>query len=324
MAFEVMAVVALDLGGTKLAAAIFTSRGRMVCRAQTALAGRRGAGVAVLVRQEVLRLLELAAARRMNIRAIGVSVPGISFSNTGRVWAPNIPGWTRYPLRRELESLVRGRRLRVAVENDRACSILGEAWRGAARGRRHAIFLAVGTGIGAGILSDGEVLRGAHDIAGSLGWLALQRPFRRKYRGCGCFEYHASGRGLAKVARELRSQLPPQFRPPGRRKPARSWTAADVFAAYERKDPLARAVLRQAIEFWGMAVANLVSLFNPEVLIFGGGVFGPATRFLSDIYAAANDWAQPIAIKQVKLLPAKLGGDAALYGAARLALQASR
>ncbi len=276
-----------------------------------------------LVRQEVLRLLELAAARRMNIGAIGVSVPGISFSKTGRVWAPNIPGWTRYPLRRELESLVRGRRLRVAVENDRACSILGETWRGAARGRRHAIFLAVGTGIGAGILSDGEVLRGAHDIAGSLGWLALQRPFRRKYRGCGCFEYHASGQGLAKIARELQSQLPPRFHPRGRRKPARSWTAADVFAAYKRKDPLARAVLRQAIEFWGMAVANLVSLFNPEVIIFGGGVFGPATRFLGDIYAAAQNWAQPIAIKQVKLLPSKLGSDAALYGAARLALQAS-
>ena len=319
-----MAVIALDLGGTKLAGAIFSSQGTMVCRAQTALAGRRGTGVAALVRQEVVRLLEVAGARRMKISAIGVSVPGISFSKTGRVWAPNIPGWTRYPLRRELESLVRGRRLRVAIQNDRACSILGEAWRGAARGRRHAIFLAVGTGIGAGILSDGQVLRGAHDIAGSLGWLALQRPFRRKYRGCGCFEYHASGQGLAKVAHELRAQLPPRFHPRGRRKPAREWAGADVFAAYERKDPLARAVLRQAVEFWGMAVANLVSLFNPELIIFGGGVFGPATRFLADIYAAANHWAQPIAIQQVRLLPSKLGGDAALYGAARLALQASK
>ena len=71
-----------------------------------------------------------------------------------------------------------------------------------------------------------------------------------------------------------------------------------------------------------MAVANLVSLFNPEKIIFGGGVFGPAARFLDDIYAEAKKWAQPISIKQVKLQASKLGGDAGLYGAGCLALQA--
>ena len=70
-----------------------------------------------------------------------------------------------------------------------------------------------------------------------------------------------------------------------------------------------------------MAVANLVSLFNPERIIFGGGVFGPATRFLEDIYAEAKQWAQPISINQVKILPSQLGGDAGLYGAGYLALQ---
>ena len=72
-----------------------------------------------------------------------------------------------------------------------------------------------------------------------------------------------------------------------------------------------------------MAVANLVSLFNPEKIIFGGGVFGPAAQFLGDIYAEARKWAQPISIKQVKLQASKLGGDAGLYGAGCLALQAA-
>ena len=100
-------------------------------------------------------------------------------------------------------------------------------------------------------------------------------------------------------------------------------SARDVFAAYERGDPVAKEVITQAVEFWGMAVANLVSLFNPEKIIFGGGVFGPAAQFLGDIYAEARKWAQPISIKQVKLQASKLGGDAGLYGAGCLALQAA-
>ena len=131
-----------------------------------------------------------------------------------------------------------------------------------------------------------SVFRGAHDIAGAIGWLALDRPFRAEYVQCGCFEYHASGEGLAKVAKEFGAAKSVQ---------SRRWTARDVFAAYRSGDGVAKDVLTQAIEFWGMAVANLVSLLNPEKIIFGGGVFGPAKQFLEDIYAEAKKWAQPVA-----------------------------
>ena len=80
---------------------------------------------------------------------------------------------------------------------------LGKSWQGNAKGYRDAIFLSVGTGIGAGILINGEILRGSHDIAGCIGWMALQRPFDNKYVSCGCFEYFASGEGIAKVAKEF-------------------------------------------------------------------------------------------------------------------------
>jgi glucokinase len=301
-----LAVIGLDLGGTKLAGAIFTPHGRMVCQNVVPLAGRRGRAVGELICHELTNLLATARTRRIRVTAVGVSVPGICYARTGKVWAPNIPGWEAYPLRRELLVALRDKGIRVAIDSDRACYILGETWRGAAKGCRNAIFLAVGTGIGAGILVDGQVLRGAQDIAGAIGWLALDRPFQGKYVGCGCFEYHASGEGLAKVAKELG---------------CKALTARDVFAAYDRRDPRARKVVAQAVEFWGMAVANLVSLFNPEKIIFGGGVFGPGVKLLGDIYAEAKKWAQPISIKQVKLQASKLGADAGLYGAGRLALQ---
>ena len=98
-------------------------------------------------------------------------------------------------------------------------------------------------------------------------------------------------------------------------------TAKDIFAAYDSNDKLAVAVINHAIEYWGMAVANLVSLFNPEKIIFGGGVFGPALKFLDAIYDEAKKWGQPISMQQVKLEAAALGNDAGLYGAGFLALK---
>jgi glucokinase len=165
----------------------------------------------------------------------------------------------------------------------------------------------VGTGIGAGIILDGKVLNGFTGTAGSIGWLALARPFRAQYANCGCFEYYASGDGLARTARQRKLRL--------------NSGARELFAAYESGNRAARSVIADAIQFWGMAVANLASLFNPEKIIFGGGVFGPAVVFLDKIRAEAQKWGQPIAMKHVRLDGSSLGADAALYGGAYLALR---
>jgi glucokinase len=311
-------VIGIDLGGTKLAGALFSSAGTLLEKQVAPLDRRRGSAVAELICARIASLLDTARDRNLTVSGIGVCVPGIYHSKTGRVWAPNIGGWTNYPLRREVQSAIARRNIRVEIDSDRACCILGETWRGGAKNCGNAIFLAVGTGIGAGILIDGRVLRGTHDIAGATGWLALDRPFRREYVPCGCFEHHASGEGLAKVAREI---IATEKRYAGELKARPALTAQDVFAAYESGDKVARKVLEQAVEFWGMAVANLVSLFNPETIIFGGGVFGPARQFLGAIRAEARKWAQPISMRRVKLTVSKLGGDAGLHGAAYLALR---
>jgi glucokinase len=313
------AVVALDLGGSKLAAAFFSGDGRPRAKRVISLRGRGGLAVGALMCREARRLRRAAAAEGLRVDAIGAAVPGIAHATSGRVWAPNLPGWNDYPLRHELEAHAGKPAIPVALDSDRAACILGEAWRGAARGCRHAVFLAVGTGIGAGILADGLVLRGAHDSAGAAGWLALSRPFQTEYSACGDFEYHASGEGLARAAERLLAQAA-GYRGPLNRRGALS--ARDVFAAYEAGDILAARVMRDAIEYWGAACANLVSLLNPEKIIIGGGVFGPAAKFLDAIAAEARRWGQPVAMSQVAFEASRLGGDAALYGAAVLARQA--
>jgi glucokinase len=295
-----MSLLAIDLGGTKLAMAVLSEDGILSSRQIITLNGRTGNEAGSLIADNMEAYLQL----NRSVKAIGVAVPGIYSKKDGTVWAPNIAGWESYPLLKELQNVAGS--VPVVIDSDRACYISGEVGYGNAKGCSDAIFIAVGTGIGAGIISGGNIIRGAHDIAGAIGWMALERPFQQKYVACGCFEYNASGEGIAKVAKE-NSGVP--------------ITAQEVFKAYEKNDEIAERVIDQCIQFWGMAVANLVSVFNPEKIIFGGGVFGPASQFIPQIREEAAKWAQPISMQRVKIEPSALGSDAGLYGAGYLALQ---
>jgi glucokinase len=151
--------------------------------------------------------------------------------------------------------------------------------------------------------------------------MALDKPFQAKYTPCGCFEYYASGDGIAKLTRELLSNEK-QYDGMLRDFKAEDITAHAVFEAFDKGDALARLVFEEVIQYWGMAVANLISIFNPEKIIFGGGVFGPAVKFLGAIREQASKWAQPVSMKKVVFQASDLGGDAAVYGAAFIARDA--
>ena len=312
-----MCLLAVDLGGTKLALALFNENGDLLREQKVLLDKREGTEVGALVVEHVERFIDEQKKTQSPVSSIGISIPGIYHRKEGTVWVPNIPGWANYPLLKEVQAVACD--IPVSIDSDRSCYILGEQWKGAAKNCANAIFLAVGTGIGAGILVDGTILRGANDIAGATGWMALQHPFSPDYIECGCFESTASGAGISKLAKKM--MLEKEGYDGVLKTKLQSLTATDVFDAYDTGDPVAKQVVQHCVETWGMAIANLVSLFNPEKIILGGGVFGPAVKFIPRIYEEAKKWAQPISIQQVTLEPSALASRAGLYGAAYLALQ---
>lgn len=308
-------VIGMDLGGSKLSGALFTLDGKMIRESEILLEGKGGSEAGLLVVRQVQELADFAKREHFPLRSVGICVPGISNQGSGTVWAPNIKGWEAYPLYREIEEGLGNPGVRVTIESDRNCYILGELWKGAAQGCSDVIFMAVGTGIGVGIVADGHIINGAGGIAGAIGWMALDRLHLTDYDQCGQFEFHASGNGIVKRSETMLDQGNSSgYLVKG------NISTADVFAACERADPVAVRVIEDCIEYWGMAVANLVSIFNPEKIIFGGGVFGPALKFLDRIYEYAMKWAQPVSIRQVKLEASWLKGRAGMLGAGYLAI----
>jgi glucokinase len=194
----------------------------------------------------------------------------------------------------------------LVVESDRNASVLGEAWAGAARGARDAIYLIVGTGIGAGIISGGELVRGAAELSGCAGWLVAMdcdgrmRPLEELSAG------PAIGRAGAKALG------------------AREASAQQVFELAATGNTAAQAVIENAAQNLGIAVANLISLFNPEVVVLGGGVGTAGPALLDPLRATALRWAQPLAAKSVRIEASTLGANAPLLGAAYLALNVRR
>jgi glucokinase len=293
-------VFAADLGGTKLATALVSLEGRIVARASEPVDARSPATVI----NQVVRLAGELQAKRAGskIVAAGVAVPGLVRRN-GTVWAPNLAGWTTVPLAARLRARLR---VHVAVESDRNAAVLGEAWKGAARGRSDVIVLLVGTGIGAGILAGGTILRGAHELSGCAGWMVVTDRDQPEFARCGCLEALAAGPGLARAAsREM--------------KVTRELTAADVAEAARRGDRAAQSVFQRAARALGAGVANLVSLFDPEVIVLSGGMAGAADLYLDELKRTVARYAQPLAAKQVKITISKLGPDANLLGMTRLA-----
>ena len=293
---------------------VFDHEGNCLHQSGCLLEGRKGVDAGRLVIDTIGELLQ------PDVESVGICVPGISNRKTGRVWAPNISGWESYPLQKEVEDRLCNSAIRVEIAGDRSCHILGEIWKGAAQGAKDAVFIAVGTGIGMGILANGRILDGHAGISGASGWMALDAKYEPDYLQYGCFESQASGNGIARYAQRLLKENALFHDSILKTCPVENITAHEVFDAWAKNDRLAVYVIDRAIQLWGMAAANVVSLLNPEIIVWGGGVFGPAAQLLHRIYEEACRWAQPIAIRQVRFVKSQLGGDAGLYGAGRLAL----
>jgi glucokinase len=287
-------VVAVDLGGTKLAAALVDGNGQV--SKQTILAVDTSSSVAPVNQiVEVTRELISAKGGKKKISAIGVAVPGL-VRRDGTVWAPNLKGWRRVALAKRLK---RALGLPVIVESDRNAAVFGEVWCGAARGKCDAIVLMLGTGIGAGILSGGNLVRGVHELSGCAGWMVVTDTYGTEAQNVGQLESLAAGPAIARAARAKNAQ--------------------NVAEAARRGDRTSINIYLEAGRMLGYGVANLVSLFDPEIVVIGGGLAKASDLFLDALRKAVKERAQPIAASRVRIVTSPLGPHANLLGVARLA-----
>jgi glucokinase len=315
----------VDVGGTKISSALFTKVGDILEKTKVSIDRSGGDRAADQVREAILSLGRSATRDGGRLLAVGISIPGIVSAASGKVWAPNIPGWDRYPLRDRLrgEGGAGGHlpevRVPIVLESDRSAYVAGEAWRGAAVGAADAVFLAVGSGIGAGILTGGKLVHGHEDIAGAVGWFGLNPEFKPLYSSMGCFETEASGNSVGRKARELlgvgRTSIMAELA--GGR--VENVTAETVAAAARKKDALALEVVDDAVRYLAMGIGNIVSILNPEVIVLGGGLFQASDVFLEPVRREFRKWAQPLAAEKVRIELSALGEDAGLYGCGKLA-----
>jgi glucokinase len=309
-------VLAVDLGGTKLAMALVNREGKRLDRKSISV---DTTSAPAPVKQIVALAREISGTKKANtkIHAVGVAVPGLVRRN-GTVWAPNLPGWQKMPLAQRLKSALG---VPVVVESDRNAAVLGETWHGAARGKNDAIVLMLGTGIGAGILSGGRLIRGAHELSGCAGWLVVSDTYDAQAQRVGQLESLAAGPAIASAARtELARGIVGLLQ----EIPSDSITAYEVAEAARRGDVLSIELYLEAGRLLGYAAANLVSLFDPEIIVIGGGLARASDLFLDALQKGMRERAQPISAKKVRVALSRLGGDANLLGVARLAWDALR
>jgi glucokinase len=304
-------VFAADLGGTKVAAAAVTRHGKIMARA-VELVDRSSKFAAIAQIKRLAQQLAKPARPSEAFLAGGLAFPGL-VRRSGTVWAPNLPGWEHVPLRTRLQ---RSMGIPIAIESDRNAAAIGETWFGAAKGKQDAVLLIIGTGIGAGIISGGRLVRGAHELSGCAGWMVVTDAYPNEARRIGQLETFTAGPAVARAAAERLKE--------GVTGALSELNPADingrlVAEAARAGDPAAQRIFDHLGKILGRGIANIISLFDPEVVIIGGGMADSADLFLPSVVSTVRQFAQPISARQTKIRVSRLRGDANLLGAARLA-----
>ncbi len=315
-------VVGIDIGGTNLVVGCVAEDGsRLHALAEEPTCAEAGA-TAVLDRLVALAARTIARTRAelpgVEIAGVGVGAPGPLDTRSGVVLlTPNL-GWVNLPLRRIIHDRLA---LPAALDNDANCAVLGEWWVGAARGSRTAIGITIGTGIGGGLILDGRLFHGASDVAGEIGHTTIDTEGRRcKCGNYGCLEAYASGPNIALRAREAieagaESRLPEYVGGDLGR-----ITAQTVYQAAKEDDVLALEVVNDTAKFLGVGLANLVNVYNPEVVVVCGGVTLAGDHLFTPLRREVARRAFKPAVAACRIVPGELVGTAGVYGAAKVFL----
>ncbi|MGK5730037.1 ROK family protein [Streptomyces sp. URMC 124] len=302
-------VAALDIGGTKIAGALVDDRGRLLARAQRPTPAREDGATVMGAVAAVLE--ELGRAEQWGrVRAVGIGSAGPVDASRGTVSPVNVPGWRDYPLVAEVARRADG--LPVVLVGDGVAMTAAEHWQGAARGRANALCMVVSTGVGGGLVLGGRLHPGPTGNAGHIGHISVDLDGDPCPCGArGCVERIASGPNIARRALDA-GWLPG---PDGDR------SAAAVAAAARAGDAVARASFERAARALAAGIAATATLVEVEVAVIGGGVAGAGDVLFAPLRARLRDYATLSFAAGIEVLPAQLGSDAGLVGAAAAAAQ---
>ena len=317
-------VLGIDIGGTKLCVGCVAEDGSAV-RGLASAPTHAEAGASDVV-DRIVALAErcLAQTRQelpgVEILGVGVGAPGPLDTRSGIVLlTPNL-GWVNLPLRQ----IIRDRLgLPAELDNDANCAVLGESWVGAARGSRNAIGITIGTGIGGGLILEGRLYHGASDVAGEIGHMTIDTEGRRcKCGNYGCLEAYASGPNIALRAIEAMEAGAETSLASYVGGDVSKLTAQTVYEAAHAGDELALEVVNDTAKFLGVGVANLLNVFNPEVVVICGGVTLAGDHLFVPLRRETARRAFKPAVAACRIVPGELVGTAGVYGAAKTFLDA--
>lgn len=305
-------VLAADLGGTNLRMAAIDREGNILHQTKRETPRSERADEIVRALVETAQECRSKVKESGEIIVISATAPsGIDYHNGIIVKAPNIPSLDGFRMAAALESELD---LKVLLENDANAAGIGENWIGASKGFQSSILVMLGTGVGSGIIIDGKILRGIDGLAGEIGHICIE-PFGQPC-GCGsrgCVEQYTSATAVVRQTRELEGQYPKSLLQNKSR-----LTSADVYAAGKQGDELALEVFRRMGFYLGLALGGLINTFNPEAIVVGGGAAAGWDLFMPHTRAQIAKCAYHVSAERAQIVPAKLGDDAGILGAARL------
>jgi len=312
-------IIGMDVGGTKLATVVADTEGKILQKVRKPTEAEKGAEhVISKLFSMVYETLNLANLKPENIIGIGVSFGGETDTKTGFVY-PHLPGWEGIPLRDRIEAEFN---LPTIIENDANAGALAEWMFGAGRGYDYVVYMTMGTGIGGGIIANGEIFHGANDAAGEVGHQILLPdgpPCRCGRRGC--LEALCSGPGIARRTKDAVMKEKDTLILELAGGNIDAVKSEFVLEAAQRGDALANRLIQETAFYMGWGIANIVNILNPNVVIIGTIVVAAGDLLLNPIRENVVKFAVDRSAEIVKILPAQLGESVGDLAAVALVIQ---
>ena len=314
-------VLGIDLGGTGVKTALVSEEKAILGQETRPTEAIKGQDVVVdNIVASANAVMATAGVERSEIVAVGIGAPGPLSSVTGVVFSPpNLPGWKDVSLAKILEE-----RLDVPcfLENDANAACYGEYWMGAGQGSENMCVLTLGTGVGGGVVTHGQLLRGVDGTAGEIGHIKVQRDGR--LCGCGakgCLEAYASVTGMVRTAVEALEG--------GAESSLRNASGGDlgeltgkmISDAAQAGDALAVSVIDETATWIGMGVGSLINLLNPEKVVLCGGMIAAGEALFDPVRRVASENSFEVPANRAEILPGALGADSGVLGCAGVALE---